>query len=404
MSSSPGGGATARIPSRRAWLLIGVAAVVIATVRYTMWLRPVSRFQDLTVYRNGAQAVLHGLSPFADRAGGHGDLVFTYPPFAALAFVPLTPLAWPAAVCLMLTLSAFAYAILLWITGRALGWSPQAIAAAGLLGLSAEPVVRTIQQGQINLILAAMIAVDALVVPRRYRGLLVGVAAGIKIVPGAFALYFLAVGDRRAALRAAFTGATTVLLTWAIAPGASYSYWFDLVLNTGRSGGGGYPDNQSLVGVMARLTHNDHPPVWSTLPLQVAVLALCYLRARQVSRSGDALTALLAVAVGALLASPVSWSHHWVWCIPLFMLLIAQRRWWTVAAGVATFAIAPMTLSPLGVLSEAPRWLWLMTTMLMPGYGLWWLVWGSRTTTETSVSGCPGRGTPSRWQMPLKWE
>ena len=42
-------------------------------------------------------------------------------------------------------------------------------------------------------------------------------------------------------------------------------------------------------------------------------------------------------------------------------------------AAAAIFSISPMTLSPLGVLNQEPRFLWIVTTALMPTFGLWWL-------------------------------
>jgi len=50
-----------------------------------------------------------------------------------------------------------------------------------------------------------------------------------------------------------------------------------------------------------------------------------------------------------LLASPVSWSHHWVWIVPALFLLL-QRTWgnrWGLAAtslAVVTFAVGPHSL------------------------------------------------------------
>jgi alpha-1,2-mannosyltransferase len=47
---------------------------------------------------------------------------------------------------------------------------------------------------------------------------------------------------------------------------------------------------------------------------------------------GQRAWAVLGCAVTALLISPVSWSHHWVWCVPL-VLLLAVRGHRAGAAG-----------------------------------------------------------------------
>jgi alpha-1,2-mannosyltransferase len=48
--------------------------------------------------------------------------------------------------------------------------------------------------------------------------------------------------------------------------------------------------------------------------LGVAVAVRAELRGRRA-------WSVCACAVTALLVSPVSWSHHWVWCVPLVLLL-----------------------------------------------------------------------------------
>ena len=73
-------------------------------------------------------------------------------------------------------------------------------AAAVVLG-ALEPVLQTFEFGQINLLLMALVAVDCLVDrPRWPRGMLIGIAAAIKLTPAVFLLYFLLRRDYRAAL------------------------------------------------------------------------------------------------------------------------------------------------------------------------------------------------------------
>ena len=45
------------------------------------------------------------------------------------------------------------------------------------------------------------------------------------------------------------------------------------------------------------------------------------------------------VMVLGLLISPISWSHHWVWCLPVLMSVTAATwRWRSTALGVAAAA------------------------------------------------------------------
>ena len=91
-----------------------------------------------------------------------------------------------------------------------------------------EPVMQTIEFGQVNLLLMALVAVDVLVVrPRWPRGLLVGIAAAIKLTPAAFVLYFLLRRDYRAAAVAAVSAALVTGLAFLVAPGPSWTFWLD---------------------------------------------------------------------------------------------------------------------------------------------------------------------------------
>ena len=86
-------------------------------------------------------------------------------------------------------------------------------------------------------------------------------------------------------------------------------------------------DNQSLSGVWMRLT--GHPQVdlpvtlgLVAIPLVIAVVLLV-VAARI---PGDDVRDLSIVAVAMLLASPVSWTHHWVWLLPALVWLLARGR------------------------------------------------------------------------------
>jgi alpha-1,2-mannosyltransferase len=56
-----------------------------------------------------------------------------------------------------------------------------------------------------------------------------------------------------------------------------------------------------------------------------AVLAVpAVLLVRRYHRAGQPLTALLVTAFFGILLSPVSWSHHYVWVVPLVVLLLSR--------------------------------------------------------------------------------
>ena len=60
---------------------------------------------DLRVYRMGGSVLLHGDSLYDAKLPGGSDLPFTYPPFAAIAMVPLAAVPWGVAVVAWTTIS-----------------------------------------------------------------------------------------------------------------------------------------------------------------------------------------------------------------------------------------------------------------------------------------------------------
>jgi len=72
-----------------------------------------------------------------------------------------------------------------------------------------------------------------------------------------------------------------------------------------------------------------------------------------VVRRGDAPLALVTVAAFALLVSPTSWSHHWVWIAPALVVTVSHALrersagWaWASAVLVVAFYVAPFRFLP----------------------------------------------------------
>ena len=77
------------------------------------------------------------------------------------------------------------------------------------------------------------------------------------------------------------------------------------------------------------------------LVVVAAGLALGLAAARRQLRIGDEMAALTAVAIAGLLASPLSWTHHWVWGMPAIMILVARRQWMLAWLLGLVFAAGP---------------------------------------------------------------
>ncbi|NIH78342.1 glycosyltransferase 87 family protein [Amycolatopsis viridis] len=296
---------------RRRVLVTGVAIEVVLVGIVLAWKRLDGL--DLDVYRLGAQAFFEHGDPYGllppTRNGAL--LPFTYPPFAAIVFAPLLVIPPDVALAAITVVSVVALGAVVALCfaryDRRLHVSGGLALAVQAVALFSEPVRATLGFGQVNLVLMLLVAVDALG-PVRHRGFGVGIAAAVKLTPAAFVLFFLLRKDFRAAARAVGVFAGCALLAWVCAPRASVTYWTQLVFQGDRVGDPGYAGNQSLHGTLARLG----APAWVWLIAVAVTLVVTVL----VMRRADPVVALLACAVGALLASPVSWTHHWVWAVP----------------------------------------------------------------------------------------
>ncbi len=207
-------------------------------------------------------------------------------------------------------------------------------ATATPLALLLEPARSTLDFGQVNLLLMALVVADCLTEkPKWRRGMLVGIAAAIKLTPAAFVLYFLIRRDYKAAATAAVTGAAATALSFLVLPTTSIKYWFGGMGNVEGLSGSAFHTNQSIQAVLARF--EIHKPLFTVLWLAfgAALLALVVVAMR---RAADFPPLALAInAVFMLLVSPISWSHHWIWIAPalLAMLGYATLQPWRRAVG-----------------------------------------------------------------------
>jgi alpha-1,2-mannosyltransferase len=217
---------------------------------------------------------------------------------------------------------------------------------AGSLAL--EPVRQTFSFGQINLVLFALIMVDLCrLAGGDQTGVGIGVATAIKLTPGIFVLLLLVARRTRDAMIAAAVFAGCTLVGFAVAPHSSTKYWLHLSHDTKRVGAP-YISNQSPFGALARLLGGKQHvgPWYVAIPLVVAIAGMA--TARWYVRKNRWLEAGTATGVTGLLVSPISWTHHWVWCIPAILVLLkAGRVEKLVASGAyALFAVAPLWWTP----------------------------------------------------------
>ena len=155
---------------------------------------------DIYVYRLGAVSLADGpdgLQLYSFRTRG---LPFTYPPFAALLFYPLAFLTEPQSMMLITVIIgvlSYVCAYALYSYARSRAWRlplQKYLSPWGMVSLMAAliwacgPWRLTTHFGQINAIILALILADFMRPATRVpRGVLLGIAAGIKLTPLAFA-------------------------------------------------------------------------------------------------------------------------------------------------------------------------------------------------------------------------
>ncbi len=308
---------------------------------------------DLDVYIAGGRAVLDRTDLYA--VSVH-DLPFTYPPFAAALFAPLALLPLALARVVLTVVSVAALGVVVEVLRRRLDLPPLAVVPVVVAGVALEPFLRTVLLGQVNAVLIALVVLDCLVVPARHRGWLIAIAAGVKLTPAVFVVWFLLRREWGAAARAAVGGLLTLGIGFVVSPGPSWFYWTGGFGDLGRFGAASVlgTDNQSLSAAAARLLGLTSVPTLLVVGCGVVAVGAASATARACLGRGDEVGALLAVALGGLLASPVSWSHHWLWVLPLLLWCVATRRSvWAVALG-ATFWIGPFWTVYRLVPSAAP--------------------------------------------------
>src|SRR4051812_17448008 len=215
---------------RRGGPAVAAMALVTYIAAYAHW--PTLRMQvDLMVYRFAAERLLAGLDLYSTGlTGNHTELLFIYPPFAAICAAPLALLDSATVQWLWLfgMVAALAYAVVRMLRSMGMRTGGALVGLAALLiGVIAwlEPLRLTAELGQINVALLVLVVVDLLASGRKWSGIGIGLAAGLKLTPALFIVYLLVTRRFRAAAVATATFAATVGLGFAVAPTDSTTYW-----------------------------------------------------------------------------------------------------------------------------------------------------------------------------------
>ena len=288
-------------------------------------------------YRDGHIALVHG-----NLYGIHWETT-TYPPLTAYLFVPFrliglraTMTLWTVANMIALA-TIFAVSLHRWCHVSAVdAWfvSATGLAPAGIFAL--YPFRSLLLWGQMGVFLMLLVFLDLFVVPKRYRGFLIGIASAIKLLPAIFVVWLIVKREIPAVVRAAVAFVLLTLFAAALWPHASAEYWFH-VLPSVRVGrivavspsrwveGVGKLSDQSIRGMFGR------PPfLWLKtfpwLPVALIVLVGGIVVVVQFIKHGRELAAFILLSLVTELVSPVSWLHYWVFVGLAPLLAIVEWR------------------------------------------------------------------------------
>jgi alpha-1,2-mannosyltransferase len=307
---------------------------------------------DLRVYLGGGRLARRAPADlYSAHFFGMKGIQFTYPPFAALIFVVLSYIPWRAVEVIAVVVSTAALLTTVWIAFRSLGVADRArrlgltLLLAGLV-FWLEPVQRALFLGQVELVLMVASTWDMCQPDRRwFKGVGVGIATAIKLVPVIFIAYLLITRRFRAAVVAIVTFVITVILPWPVLPGASDKWWLHgYFWDANKTGFVAFAGNQSLRAMIDRFAGSDAhgQPFWYLAAVVAGLLGfwIAYL----LHRSGREFEGLMTVALTGLLCSPISWDHHWVWIAPFLAIPVAYayrgpyRAVWAAVTGLLVLA------------------------------------------------------------------
>jgi alpha-1,2-mannosyltransferase len=352
--------------------VVAAAAVVVWSLSALyMWHFGPSWHLDLRVYRAADRKLFAGGNPFVGLFTAN-KLPFTYPPFALLALSPLASGRLGLVEALWWLVSSAALVALLFLlleTGRSrdargLGHFDErrlrlrSLAVAAALGavatLALEPVRSNMNYGQINLILMLLVVCDLTSVNSRWRGVMVGLAAAIKLTPLVYLAYFLVSRDRKSFLRGGATFVVATAATWLALPSESALYWFHEVASPSRTGDVAGVSNQSWDGLLNRAPfHGGGLATVLWVVLCVATVASGVLLVRRRSVEERPAETILVLALVELLISPISWTHHWSWLV-----------------------LAPLATVSLWSRHRVVAWLLVVLVVLAVAAPYWWITHG----------------------------
>jgi len=287
------------------------------------------RFEDLFERYRDSGIVVHG----GDLYAWHPMLNNTNPPVVALAYLPLRAMGHSGGAFVMTLISLICVAAIgaiginrVTTYGANRAWVFSAVAFVPAALIASAPLRTVLMEGQIRTVLVLAVLADLTIVPKRFRGVLTGIAGAISLTPLIFLVIMWFLVDRRAVLRGLSTAVAVTLIGFASGFKASLHYWF-VLLPSGEQASrmvtsNGVPHfdgtyNTSLIALQTRLAAGGGVPFprWLMVTGILASVPILLWLVKRLISADLLLCATLALAIWSLLAAPASWEHYWVWAL-----------------------------------------------------------------------------------------
>lgn len=232
---------------------------------------------------------------------------------------------------------------IVWVVARSLeGFTRTQLMLAASLVLLFPPVRDTVNEGQVSILIGALIVVAVGAAERGrggWGGILLGLAVAIKLTPILLLPYFAWRRQWSLVVAAAATSIAVVALTFAVGWG---SYWGPFVSVLQQiSQGTANVLNQSLNGVLLRAGDaglsgypipSPPPLIRAVLLLAQALLAMAmalFVLGGRLERGEQAWANIAVLLLALPLAQPFAWPHHFAQAtviLPVVVALGARRR------------------------------------------------------------------------------
>jgi alpha-1,2-mannosyltransferase len=386
-----------------------VAVLAVAALGVTIWLycayfwggSEPFYFFDTDFYRRAVVSVMTGDKPMYE--------AMAYPPFAYLLiwWLPSVPMVIGDQIVTAATFVVI-IAVGVLLTIRALEATGQnwrndrwdlAIRASvnSILLLISMPMFSQLTCGQFSVFVAALAFADvAGVVPKRFQGVLVGLAAAIKVTPMIFAVYYLVTGQRRQAAVSVGSFAAFTSFGALFFPAETWTFWTRLT-GTGQDIDPTLPYNLGIRSTLERLSPGLGDVTWAWAGLGLILMIVTLWRARKLYRRDHVMEAILIVGAAAIVVPPNALPHYFIWLpmagIWLVMTGTRTAKWLGAAIYLVYSLLYYFVVLPALVNADRIWWNGLGLVTLIP---VLMGIFGLPSRPGLTGTGSPGTAIPER--------